>query len=55
LGLPNDINFYGSAQDTRFLRKPYRFHAGRTIVVKIQNLQNSTNNVQFVMEGVLHE
>lgn len=48
----NDSNFAGTAQNPRYLRKPYRIHAGQTIVVRIQNLQNATNNVQFVMEGV---
>jgi hypothetical protein len=48
----NDINLAGSAQDSRFLRKPYRFHAGRIIAVSIKNLQSSTNNVQLVLEGV---
>lgn len=51
----NDSNFGGSAQDTRFLRKPYRFHAGHTILVKILNLQTQSNNVQLVLEGVLDE
>jgi hypothetical protein len=51
----NDSNFAGSAQDTRFLRKPYRFHAGHTISVKILNLQNASNNVQLVLEGVQDE
>jgi len=51
----NDINFGGSAQDTRYLRKPYRFHAGHTIAVKILNLQNASNNVQLVLEGVQDE
>lgn len=49
----NDANFAGSAQDTRYLKKPHRFHAGRTIIAKIQNLQNSSNNVQLVLEGVI--
>lgn len=53
LGGVNDINFGGSAQDTRFLRKPYKFFAGRVIAVRIQNLQNSTNNIQVALEGVL--
>jgi hypothetical protein len=48
----NDINLGGSGQDTRFLRNPYRFFAGRIIAVSITNLQNSTNNVQLVLEGV---
>jgi hypothetical protein len=48
----NDSNFGGSAQDKSFFRKPYRFHQGHTIVCKIQNLQNSSNNVQVVLEGV---
>lgn len=51
----NDINFGGSAQDTFYLRKPYRFHAGHTIVVKILNLQSVSNNVQLVLEGVQDE
>lgn len=51
----NDSNFAGSAQDTRYLRKPYRFHAGHTIVVKILNLQAVANNVQLVLEGVQDE
>jgi hypothetical protein len=51
----NDSNFAGSAQDTRYLRKPYRFHAGHTIVVKILNLQAVPNNVQLVLEGVQDE
>lgn len=51
----NDSNFAGSAQDTRYLRKPYRFHAGHTIVVKILNLQAVSNNVQLVLEGVQDE
>lgn len=51
----NDINFAGSAQDTRYLRKPYRFHAGHTIVVRILNLQAVNNNVQLVLEGVQDE
>jgi hypothetical protein len=49
----NDSNFAGSAQDTHYLRKPYRFYAGRTIIAKIQNLQNQSNNVQLVLEGVI--
>lgn len=49
----NDSNFAGSAQDTSYLRHPHRFHAGKTILVKIQNLQNAINNVQLVLEGVI--
>jgi hypothetical protein len=48
----NDTNFGGSAQNPRYLRKPYRFHAGHTILVKILNLQGQTNNAQVVLEGV---
>jgi hypothetical protein len=51
----NDSNFAGSAQDPRYLRKPYRFHQGHTIVVRIQNLQAASNNVQLVMGGVQDE
>jgi len=51
----NDSNFAGSAQNPRYLRKPYRFHKGHTIVVRIQNLQTQTNNVQLVLEGVQDE
>jgi hypothetical protein len=51
----NDSNIAGSAQDTRYFRKPYRFHAGHTIIVRIQNLQTVSNNVQFVLEGVQDE
>jgi hypothetical protein len=51
----NDANFAGNAQNPRYLRKPYRFHKGHTIVVRIQNLQTVSNNVQLVLEGVQDE
>lgn len=51
----NDVNFGGSARHPFFLRKPYRFRAGHTIVVRIQNLQASANNVQVVISGVIDE
>ena len=51
----NDVNFGGTAKRPFFFRKPYRFRAGRTIVVRIQNLQASTNNVQVVLAGVIDE
>lgn len=51
----NNVNFGGSGSKPRFLRKPYRFHAGRTIVVKIANMRNVTNNIQVVISGVWDE
>lgn len=51
----NDNNFAGTASDPHYLRKPYRFRAGHQIVVRIQNLQTSSNKVQLVMEGVFDE
>jgi len=51
----NDVNFGGSARHPFFFRKPYRFRAGHTILVKIQNLQASANNVQVVIAGVIDE
>lgn len=51
----NDVNAGGSARHPFFFRKPYRFRAGHTILVRIQNLQASTNNVQVVIAGVVDE
>jgi len=51
----NNVNFGGSAQHPFILRKPYRFCQGRTIVVKITNLRNVTNNCQVVLVGVIDE
>lgn len=51
----NNVNSGGSAQHPFILRKPYRFHAGRTIVAKIQNLQATSNNFQVVIYGVIDE
>jgi hypothetical protein len=48
----NDTNIAGSAQNPHVLRRPYRFRAGGTILVRCQNLQSSANTVQFVMHGV---
>lgn len=51
----NDVNMGGTARRPFFLRKPYRFVAGHTILVKIQNLQAVANNVQVVIAGVMDE
>ena len=51
----NDVNFGGSARHPFSLRKPYRFHAGHTILVRIQNLQASANGVQVVIAGCVDE
>lgn len=51
----NNVNGAGTAKHPFFLRKPYRFVAGRTVVAKLQNLQSSTNNVQLVLYGVIDE
>lgn len=51
----NNVNVGGSSQHPFILKKPYRFHAGRTVVVKIQNLRGSSNNVQVVIGGVIDE
>jgi len=53
--LVNNVNWGGTAGKPRFLRKPYTFKAGRTIVVSITNLRNVTNNVQVVISGVFDE
>lgn len=51
----NNVNFGGSGSRPRFLRKLYRFHAGRTIVVKITNMRATSNNIQVVISGVWDE
>lgn len=51
----NDVNFGGSGAHPFFFRKPYRFRAGHTVLVKIQNLQASSNNVQVVIQGGVDE
>lgn len=48
----NDSNFAGNAQNPFVLRKPYRFHSGSTILVRLQNLQTSSNTAQVVLYGV---
>jgi hypothetical protein len=53
--LVNNVNFGGSGQKPKFFRKPYKFCAGRTIVVKITNLRSTANNVQVVIAGVFDE
>ena len=53
--LVNNVNFGGTGSKPRFLRHPYKFINGRTIVVKITNLQAVTNNIQVVISGVFDE
>lgn len=51
-GAVPDVSFGGSARHPFFLRKPYTFRQGHIIVVRIQNMQASTNGVQVVLVGV---
>lgn len=51
----NSVNFGGDGRHQRFLRKPYTFRAGHTIIVKITNLRAATNKVQVVISGVWDE
>jgi len=53
--LVNNVNWGGSGQKPKFLRKPYTFKAGRTILVTITNLRTTTNKVQVVISGVWDE
>lgn len=47
----NDVNFGGSAKDPFLLRKPYRFRGGSSILIRVQNMQNSSNTIQVVLHG----
>lgn len=53
--LVNNVNWGGRGQKPKFLRKPYTFKAGRTILVTITNLRATTNAVQVVIGGVWDE
>ncbi len=53
--LVNNVNFGGRGTKPKFLRKPYRIFAGRTILVTITNLRSTSNNVQVVISGVWDE
>lgn len=48
----NDINAGGSAKDPFIYRRPYRIRAGSAVLVRVQNLQNASNQVQVVLYGV---
>ncbi len=48
----NDLNFGGSARNPFMLRRPYKFHAGATILMRAQNLKTVANTVQVVLYGV---
>lgn len=48
----NDVNFGGTARDPFILRRPYRFRAAANILMRVQNLQTSSNTVQVVLQGV---
>lgn len=51
--LVNNVNWGGSGSKPKWLRKPYRFHSGRTCLVTITNLRAVTNKIQVVISGVM--
>lgn len=49
----NSRNLAGSGAKPKYVRKPYKFVAGRTIQVTIVNLKSVSNKIQVVLSGVL--